>query len=99
NTAAALIITGADTNGDGQPDSYPKANTDKLGLPNPYDLDDDGDGILDAREAGLPDANNDGIADGTLGADGWSDTVDGLPAPLNLPNSDLAGPPDYIDID
>jgi hypothetical protein len=98
NAAAALIITGADTDSDGQPNSYPRANTDKLGLPNPYDLDADGDGILDAREAGFADATNDGIADGTLGADGWSDTVDGL-ASLNLPNSDLAGPADYLDID
>jgi hypothetical protein len=98
NAAAALIVTGADTNSDGQPDSYPRANTDKLDLPNPYDLDADGDGILDVREVGLTDTNNDGVADGTLGADGWSDTVDGL-ASLNLPNSDGAGPADYLDID
>lgn len=98
NTVAALIITGADLNSDGQPDSYPRANTDKLGLPNPYDLDSDGDGILDVREAGLTDATNDGIADGTLGADGWSDTVDGLGS-LNLPNTDFAGPANFLDID
>jgi large repetitive protein len=98
NAAAALIVTGADTNSDGQPDSYPRANTDKLGLPNPYDLDADGDGILDVTEAGLTDTNNDGVADGALGADGWSDTVDAL-ASLNLPNSDGAGPANYLDID
>ena len=99
NTASALIITGADTDSDGQPNSYPRANLDKLGMPNPYDLDSDGDGILDVTEAGLSDANNDGVADGTLGADGWSDTVDGLAAPLNLPNTDLAGPVNFLDID
>jgi hypothetical protein len=98
NTAAALLITGADTDSDGDPDSYPRANTDNLGLPNPYDLDADGDGILDTREGGLPDANNNGIADGTLGADGWSDVADALPS-LNLPNSDGAGPANYLDID
>lgn len=98
NTAGALIITGADTNGDGQPNSYPRANTDRTGSPNPYDLDADGDGILDTREAGLADTNNDGIADGTLGADGWSDTVDGLVS-LNLPNTDGRGPVNYLDID
>jgi hypothetical protein len=89
NAASALIVTGADAGGDGQPDSYPRANTDKMGLPNPYDLDADGDGILDSRESGLADTNNDGIADGTLGADGWSDAVDALAAPLPLTDSDL----------
>ena len=99
NTASALIITGADTDSDGQPNSYPRANLDRLGMPNPYDLDSDGDGILDVREAGFADATNDGTADGTLGTDGWSDTIDGSAAPLNLPNTDLAGPADYLDID
>ena len=85
NAVGALIITGADA-GNGVPISYPRANNDKLGMPNPYDLDDDGDGILDAREAGLAaDANNDGIADGTLGADGWSDAVDAIPLHLTSP--------------
>ena len=98
NTAGALIITGTDGNADGKPDTYPKANTDRTGLPNPYDLDSDGDGILDVREAGITDTNNDGIADGTLGSDGWSDTVDAL-ASLSLPNSDGRGPANYLDID
>jgi hypothetical protein len=98
NMANALIITGTDTDSDGDPDSYPRANTDKLGLPNPYDLDADGDGILDTREAGLADANNDGTADGVLGTDGWSDTVDGLPG-LSIPDSDSDGKSDYLDID
>ena len=51
-------------------------------MPNPYDLDADGDGILDAREGGLTDSNNDGIVDGTLGADGWSDAVDAHCCPV-----------------
>ena len=93
NAVAALIVTGADTDSDGQPNSYPRANTDKLGLPNPYDLDADGDGILDVREAGFPDANNDGIVDGTLGADGWSDSIDGLAHHLTCPIQTWQGLP------
>lgn len=98
NTAAALIITGTDDNADGKPDTYPRANQDNNGLPNPYDLDADGDGILDVREGGLTDTNGDGITDGTLGADGWSDTVDALTS-LNLINTDGRGKPNYLDID
>jgi VCBS repeat-containing protein len=98
NTANALIITGTDGNNDGVPDSWPRANNDGNGFPNAYDLDADGDGILDAREAGMPDADNNGIADGTLGADGWSNTVDELSS-LNLTNTDGHGNPDYLDID
>lgn len=98
NTANALIITGVDSNNDGKPDAYTRANTDHTGLPNPYDLDADGDGILDTREAGLTDSNNDGIADGPVGADGWSDVADALSS-LNLPNSDGRGNANYFDID
>ena len=100
NSLAALIRTGADGNSDGIPDTYPFANQDANGLPNPYDMDSDNDGILDVREAGLPDSNNDGVVDGTLGADGWSDTVDALPT-LTLPDTDAfaTGKPNYLDID
>jgi hypothetical protein len=98
NTANALIITSTVGATPGRPASYPRANADGNGLANPYDLDADGDGILDVREAGLTDSNNDGIADGTLGADGWSDTVDAL-ATLAPTNSDGDTKPDYLDID
>lgn len=96
-----------DTDSDGLVDTYdvsnggidiPNGDTDKDGIPNARDLDADGDGILDVKEAGLADANNDGLADGTLGSDGWSDTVDAL-ASLNLPNTDSRGPANYLDID
>ncbi len=98
NTAKALIITGTDTDNDGKPNTYPRANADANELPNPYDLDADSDGILDSIEAGIPDSDKNGIADDTGGADGWSDTVDGL-ASLPLINTDGKGKPNYLDID
>ena len=98
NTAGALIITSTTGGTPGRPAGYPRANADANGLPNPYDLDSDGDGILDVREAGLADANNDGVADGTLGTDGWSDTVDALGS-FTPTNSDGDTKPDYLDID
>jgi uncharacterized repeat protein (TIGR01451 family) len=99
NSANALLNTGADTNGDGRADSYPFKNMDNDGKPNPYDLDSDGDGIVDTREAGFPDTNNDGKADGSVGANnGWSTTIDALGS-LTLLNTDGSGNPDFIDID
>jgi hypothetical protein len=98
NTSNSLIITGNDTDSDGKPNAYPRANLDGTGLPNAYDIDADDDGIVDTREAGIADTDKNGIADGTLGADGWSDSVDGLSS-LNLPNFDSFGNPDYLDMD
>ncbi|RYY53199.1 MAG: T9SS type A sorting domain-containing protein [Chitinophagaceae bacterium] len=101
NTAGALIITSTVGGTPGRPASYPRANTDRQGLPNPYDLDSDGDGITDAREAGFGtayDTDNNGLVDGAAGADGWNDAIDAL-ASLNLPNTDGRGPANYLDID
>ncbi len=96
NTANVLIISGADTNADGRADSWPRRNLDLIGYPNPYDLDSDGDGILDLVEAGF--AGTNGIASGTLGSDGWSNTIDALGS-LNLLNTDGVGGANYVDID
>jgi hypothetical protein len=96
--ATALLKTGADINGDGKADSYPNKNLDQDFRPNAYDIDADGDGIVDVIEAGLPDANLDGKADGVIGTNGWSGTVSAMAA-LNLINTDGAGNPDYLDID
>jgi hypothetical protein len=93
----ALLITGADVTSDGKADSYPNKNLDRDFRPNAYDLDADGDGIVDVIEAGLTDANFDGRADGAL-TNGWSTTVSGLPA-LTLTNTEAIGNPDYLDID
>jgi hypothetical protein len=94
----ALLTTGADVNGDGKADSYPNKNLDRDLRPNAYDMDADGDGIVDVIEAGLPDANLDGKVDGTIGTNGWSTSVSSL-ATLTLRNTDGIGNPDYLDID
>lgn len=62
------------------------------GIPNNLDLDSDGDGISDLREAGLPDADNNGVIDGFADTDG-----DGLANSIDPKNghagiSDPAGP-------
>ncbi|MEZ4902512.1 MAG: hypothetical protein R2822_12560 [Spirosomataceae bacterium] len=64
-----------DDDGDGILDSVEEAacspssascDTDGDGVPNSLDLDSDNDGINDVVEAGLADANGDGIADGVV---------------------------------
>ena len=82
NTANALLITGTYTSATNPiPVNYIQglANTDARGLPNPYDLDSDDDGIADVTEAGGTDANYDGKIDGftDTDGDGFSDNVDG----------------------
>ncbi|MFT3982245.1 MAG: T9SS type A sorting domain-containing protein [Ferruginibacter sp.] len=94
----ALLRTGSDTNGDGRADSYPYKNFDNDGRPNAYDIDSDGDGIVDVIEAGFADTNYNGFVDGTYGTDGWSNVIR-LRASLGLLNSDGVGNPNYLDID
>ncbi|HMU09803.1 MAG TPA: T9SS type A sorting domain-containing protein [Ferruginibacter sp.] len=97
--ATAVLKTGPDVSPvDGRADAYPNKNIDQDLRPNAYDIDSDGDGIADVIEAGLPDANFNGIVDGVMGTNGWSTTVSGMGA-LNLRNSDAIGNPDYLDID
>lgn len=98
NAANALLRTGADANGDGRYDSMPSKNMDADAKANPYDLDSDGDGISDVREAGFGDADFNSKIDGTLNAKGWSTTVSGL-ATLTLPNTDGTGGANAYDID
>ncbi|MCG1036252.1 T9SS type A sorting domain-containing protein, partial [Polaribacter sargassicola] len=79
NTADALILTGADGNGDGTPDTYPNGDFDGDGILNQLDLDSDNDGILDVVEAGGTDDDRDGVADNYADSDndGFNDLVDG----------------------
>ncbi len=79
NTANATQLTGADTDGDGVPNTYPNDDFDNDGIRNQLDLDADGDGILDIEEAGGEDANRDGQEDNFVDADndGFNDVVDG----------------------
>ncbi|RZA01033.1 MAG: T9SS type A sorting domain-containing protein [Sphingobacteriaceae bacterium] len=97
--ANSLLRTGADTNNDGRADSYPNKNFDNDRRANPYDIDSDGDGIVDVIEAGFSDTNYNGFEDGVIGPDGWSNTIRSRPAPLSLLNSDAVGRPNYLDID
>ncbi len=96
--ATALLQTGADVTADGRADSYPNKNMDRDFRPNVYDMDSDGDGIVDVIEAGLPDVDLNGIVDGVIGANGWSTSVSSLGA-LGLRTTDADGKPDYLDID
>lgn len=97
--ASALLMTGVDVAPiDGRADNYPNKNKDRDLRPNAYDMDSDADGIVDVIEAGLPDANLNGIVDGVIGTNGWSTTVSAMAA-LNLRSTDADGKPDYLDID
>lgn len=87
DNGARILRTGADTNNDGRADSYPFFNMDRDMRPNPYDLDSDGDGITDLREAGYPDTDFNGMLDS------------GTPRHFVYPNSDGTGPVNYLDID
>jgi uncharacterized repeat protein (TIGR01451 family) len=98
NLAAVLLRTGTDANNDGRSDSFPYKNMDGDAKPNPYDLDSDGDGIVDVLEAQLNDANQDGRIEGTINTDGWSTVVSAL-ALLVLPDRDVTGRANLYDID
>jgi uncharacterized repeat protein (TIGR01451 family) len=97
--ATALLLTGPDVAPvNGRADNYPNKNKDRDFRPNAYDMDSDGDGIVDVKEAGFADANFDGIADGVIAVNGWVTTVSVMPA-LNLTNTDGIGNFDFLDID
>ncbi len=99
NAVNTLLRTGGDLGPiDGRADSYPFRNMDNDRRSNPYDLDSDGDGIVDVLEAGFIDANFNGFIDGALGTDGWNAAVNAL-GTLTLNNTDGRGNPDYMDID
>jgi cysteine-rich repeat protein len=73
-------------------------NTDMNGRPNYADRDSDGDGITDAREVGLLDANGDGVPNACT-----ADVASGLCNAGGLagafPSTDGDGIVDYLDVD
>ncbi|WP_165731889.1 T9SS type A sorting domain-containing protein [Polaribacter sp. 20A6] len=98
NSNNALVVTGADNNNDGKPDSYITGDSDKDGIPNHLDLDSDNDGIVDIIEAGGTDSNRDGKVDninnnnGKLTTDtnndGFDDNVQNDPLIITGPDTD-----------
>ncbi|MEZ5033475.1 MAG: T9SS type A sorting domain-containing protein [Chitinophagaceae bacterium] len=98
NSSNALLRTGTDVNNDGRTDSWPYKNMDGDSRPNAYDLDSDGDGITDVKEAGFTDANWDGKIDGAVNIDGRNVSVAAMPS-LSFPNTDGTGRENIFDID
>lgn len=98
NAASSLLRTSSDGNNDGRTDSFPYKNIDKDSKPNPYDLDSDGDGLTDVREAQFTDADFNGRIDGALNNDGWNSGI-ASSGSLSLPDSDGTGRYNPYDID
>ncbi len=100
--------TGADTDNDGIPNSWPNGGAtdndfDNDSLVNSIDLDSDNDGIVDAIEAGLADVDGDGFVGTGLVVDannnGWSDLGDGILTSVAILNNDADANSNYIDLD
>ena len=99
NLAGALLITGPSLSNNGRASSYPNKNADYSGRPNPYDLDSDGDGMIDVIEAGF--SGSIGISNGQVSGsrtNGWANSVQNLGG-FTLRNTDGLGPVNYLDID
>ena len=105
--AGSMLITGADTNSDGFPNSYPNDNADTTGFPNFMDIDSDDDGVTDNTEAqstgayvtlAYMDTETAGTIDGI--DDSYdNDTVNFGGAGVVPVDSDGDGTPDYLDLD
>ncbi len=98
NSAASLLKTSADGNGDGRTDTWPFKNMDSDSKPGPYDLDSDGDGITDVKEAQFTDTDWNGQVDGAINTNGRNTTLAALPS-LTIPNTDGTGGANPYDID
>ncbi|MBN8687445.1 MAG: T9SS type A sorting domain-containing protein [Chitinophagales bacterium] len=98
NAAATLMRTGTDPDNNGRANTYPYNNIDGDSKTNPYDLDSDGDGITDVKEAGFIDGDWNGRVDGAVNARGRNVILASLGS-LPIPNADATGRPDPFDID
>ncbi|NMH29250.1 T9SS type B sorting domain-containing protein [Flavobacterium silvaticum] len=106
----ALSVSGTDSNADGHDDAFNSitsaVDTDTDGIPDYLDLDSDNNGVYDLTESGLPipDANADGIADGSnFGTNGLLDSIEtfadsGTPV-QSITDTDSDGIPDFISSD
>ncbi|WP_405604456.1 LamG-like jellyroll fold domain-containing protein [Polaribacter sp. Asnod1-A03] len=102
NTANALIVTGADSDFNGEPNSYPNGDFDNDGNLNFLDIDADDDGIPDNIEGQptigyippsgviITDENNNGVDD---------NYENGTTLGLDVVDTDSDGTPDYLDAD
>ncbi|MFK8004037.1 MAG: DUF4215 domain-containing protein [Polyangiales bacterium] len=93
-------VTCDDDNDDGACDVLPMiVDFDGDGVPNHLDLDADGDGIADIIEGGGEDADGNGRVDGFSDGDrnGVDDELDMTPLPV--PNTDMSGGKDFLDLD
>lgn len=102
---SALMITGADTDADGIPNTYPTGDADGTGRPNFMDIDSDADGITDNTEAQPTgsyinlsnlDTDSAGTTDG-IDNNYDSDNVNFGGAGLIPVDTDYDGTPDYLD--
>lgn len=91
-----------DANGDGFHDDLDQTpwelpDTDGDGNKDFLDVDSDGDGVSDIVEAGMTDADGDGMVDGFTDPDGngWDDNATAVLSAGGLPDSDGDGTPDY----
>lgn len=103
NSANSLILTSADSDGNGSPDNgYPQANSDNNGKPNFLDIDADDDGIVDNTEAQAT-STYQAPAESDSDKDGIDNTYDNIPSfggsGLDPVNTDLTDLPDYLDDD
>lgn len=89
---------GTDANGDGIDDDVTGADTDGDGIPDSVDADNDGDGVPDSVE-GTDDVDNDGLGN-YLDADSDNDGInDGVEAGVTGNDSDGDGIDDLFDVD
>ena len=94
-----------DADNDGIPNADEgDGDVDGDGIPNVLDLDSDGDGLTDIFEAGGGELDTDGdgridMLEDTSPRNGWHDPLEKAGAALPLPDTDVDGTPDFLDVD